>query len=172
MVLLSLITLTAACGSADQTASTDTTAGTAVVEGPKGHLPYVLCKDEPAEDLTVPSGIDVLTTNLIRQASLADAAPYEEFVVRCDNSGVTTIEAPAAYRDVDPSPLAPPQAALRAATDYTAPVEAAPIISFFAASVGGPQFPTRPGFSTLIQQTADGSLSSGTREPRVGMTIA
>ena len=172
IAVLSITVGAAACGSGDQAASPDGTATSVVAQNPKGHLPYVLCNDEVTEDLSVPSGVEVLTTNLVRQASLADAPPHEEFVVRCDNTGVSTIEAPVAYRDVDPSPLAQPQTALRVATDLSAPVEAAPIINFFAASVGGAQFPTQPGFTTLIQQTADGSLSSGTRDPREGTTIA
>ncbi len=172
VLVLSITTLAAACGSGDETASPDATSSSVVVENPKGHLPYVLCKGEVQEDLSIPSGVDVLTTNLVRQASLADAPPHEDFVVRCDNTGVAAFEAPVVYRDVDPGPLAQPQTAIRVSTDVTAPVEAAPIINFFAASVGGTQFPTQPGFTTLIQQTADGSLSSGTRDPREGTTIA
>ena len=155
LALLALLALGAGCGSGEEGAGTDpqestSTTGVAI-DMPKGN---------------------VLVTNLVRQASLAAAEPYGEFVVRCDNTGVTTIEAPAAFGDVDPSPVAPPQTTVRVATDFSAPIESAPIINFFAAPVGGTQFPTLPGFTTLIQQSADGSLSSGTRDPREGTTIA
>jgi hypothetical protein len=172
VIVLAAATLAVSCGSGEQTATPDESPSSVVVDLPKAGVPHVLCKDEAIEDLAVPTGIEVLVTNLMRQASLADAAPYEDFVLRCDNTGVTAIEAPTAYRDVDPSPLAQPQTAVRVATDLSAPIEAAPIINFFAATVGGAQFPTRPGFAALIQQSADGSLSSGTRDPREGTTIA
>ncbi|MBL8777667.1 MAG: hypothetical protein JNK12_17120 [Acidimicrobiales bacterium] len=176
LAALALVSLATGCGSGDESAGVDpeTGATTTVVaiDVPKGSVPRVLCKDEVTEDQTVPTGIEVLVTNLVRQASLADAEPYGEFVVRCDNTGVTTIEAPAAFGDVEPTPSGPPQTTIRVATDFGAPIESAPVINFFAAPVGGSQYPTLPGFTTLIQQSADGSLSSGTRDPREGTTIA
>ena len=161
------------CGSGEGDPTGQGATGTSVVANlPKGTVPRVLCKGEVEGDPTTSTGVDVLVTNLVRQASLAEATPYSEFVVRCDNTGVATIEAPTAYGDVDPTPLAPPQTTVRVSTDFGAPIESAPIINYFVAAVGGTQFPTLPGFTTLIQQSADGSLSSGTRDPREGTTIA
>lgn len=166
-----MASLAAACGS-DAGSAGDGGTSTTVISLPKGTVSRVLCKEEATEDLAVPTGIDVLVTNLIRQASLTEATPYEDYALRCDNAGVTTIEVPTAYRDVGPSPLDQRQAAVRASTDFEAPVETAPIITFLTATVGGTQFPTQPGFTGFIQQSADGSLSSGTRDPRDGAAIS
>lgn len=166
----SLVVLLAACGGGgDDDGATATTVDPTL---PKAALPYLLCKTAPAEDASVSPDIEVFVENLVRQASLPEAPAYEESVVRCDNTGVTSIEAPSAYADVDPGPFSPPQTAIRVSPDLSANVEAEPIINFFAASVGGSQYPTQPGFATLIQQSADGSLSSGTRDPREGSTIS
>lgn len=173
MALLALAVTAVACGSGDDAGTAEGTPDTTVVANlPKGTVPRVLCKGEVEGDPTPSTGVDVLVTNLVRQADLAEARPYEDYVVRCDNTGVATIEAPAAYADVDPTPWAPPQTTVRVSTDFSAPIESAPIINYFVAAVGGTQFPTLPGFTTLIQQSADGSLSSGTRDPREGTTIA
>lgn len=169
-VLALLVTVVlGACGSGG---GDETTATTVDPSLPKAALPYLLCKTPVADDASVSPDVEVLVENLVRQAGLPDAPAYEESVVRCDNTGVTSIEAPGAYADVDPSPFSPPQTAIRVSPDLSANVEAEPIINYFAASVGGSQYPTQPGFATLIQQSADGSLSSGTRDPREGATIS
>lgn len=164
-----LAVLLTACGSGGGEQTTDTTVDPTL---PKAALPYLLCKTAPAEDPSVSPDVEVLVENLVRQASLPEAPAYEESVVRCDNTGVTSIEVPTAYADVEPGPFSPPQTAIRVSPDLSANVEAEPIINFFAAAVGGSQYPTQPGFATIIQQSADGSLSSGTRDPREGATIS
>ncbi|MCB1016456.1 MAG: hypothetical protein KDB10_15310 [Acidimicrobiales bacterium] len=161
----------AGCGSDD--GDDGTTAATSIeATAPKTGLPFVLCKGEAPSEVTLDDDVQLLVDNLVRQASLAEELPYERYERRCDNTGVTAIDTPAEYADVGPALNDPPQTAIRASTDLGAPVEAVPIISFFAAPYGGSQFPTLPGFTTLIQQSADGSLSSGTRDPREGETIS
>ena len=150
----------------------DATSATVDPALPKTTVPFILCKTPAADAVEVSDDVELLVENLIAQAGLPEADPYDDPVVRCDNTGVTTIQAPPEYAAVDPNQFSPPQTAIRVSTDLGANVEAAPIINYFAAPVGGSQYPTQPGFATLIQQSADGSLSSGTREPREGSTIS
>lgn len=150
----------------------ETTATTVDPSLAKGTVPFILCKTPVAESVEPSDDVELLVENLISQAGLPEADPYGDPVVRCDNTGVTTMEAPPEYADIDPNQFSPPQTAIRVSTDLGANVEAAPIVNYFAAAVGGSQYPTQPGFATLIQQSADGSLSSGTREPRAGTTIS
>lgn len=161
--------LLAACGSGGDEQSTDTTTG---ASAPKVAARVPLCTRELTDGGTPTPEVERLVANLIRQASLPEAEPYDDYALLCDNTGVTTIEAPVAYSNMEPAPLAPLQTAIRVSPDFSARVEDEPIINFFAAPVGGSQFPTQPGFGTIIQQSADGSLSSGTRDPREGKTIS
>lgn len=171
MLALGLLAATGtACGSSGSGESA--TATTADPDLPKTTVPFILCKTPGADAVEVSDDVELLVENLISQAGLPEAAPYGEPVVRCDNTGVTTVEAPPEYADIDPNQFSPPQTAIRVSSDLSANVEAAPIVNYFAAAVGGSQYPTQPGFATLIQQSADGSLSSGTREPREGTTIS
>lgn len=170
LALFALVTALAACSSDDGgEQSTDTTVSPTI---PKGTPVRMLCKDEVTDGGNPTSDVERLVANLIRQANLFEAEAYEDYALRCDNTGVTTIEAPTHYVDVEPQPLGAPQTSIRVSPDLSARVEAEPIISFFAAPVGGSQFPTQPGFAVIIQQSADGSLSSGTRDPREGKTIS
>lgn len=169
LVLLATLSLLAGCASGDGDDSTATTIDTDL---PKASGRVVNCKQAAGGGGEPTAEVERLVDNLISQASLAEAEAYDEFNLVCDNAGVSTLEAPAAYTDVEPAPLGPPQAAIRVSTDFTSRVEESPIVSFFAAPVGGAQFPTQPGFGTIIQQSADGSLSSGTRDPREGETIS
>jgi hypothetical protein len=169
--VLTAMALVASCSSGD--AGGEESAGTTInVDLPKGTGNVVLCKQQVTQGGDATPEVDRLVANLISQASLPEVTPYEEFALRCDNVGVSTLEAPSDYTNVEPTPLGPPQTAIRVSTDFGALVEAAPIVNFFAAPVGGAQFPTMPGFGTVIQQSADGSLSSGTRDPREGKTIS
>ena len=86
-----------------------------------------------------PDDVELLVENLISQAGLAEADG--DPVVRCDNTGVTTIEAPPTT-PTSTLPVLAPQAAIRVSTDLSANVEAAPIVNYFAAAVGAAS--TRP----------------------------
>ncbi len=175
LALALTVALLGACGSSDggDDDGDDAASATTVDPNlPKGTVPFIVCKTPVADAVELSDDVELLVENLISQAGLAEADPYGDPVVRCDNTGVTTIEAPPDYADVDPSQFSPPQTAIRVSTDLSANVEAAPIVNYFAAAVGGSQYPTQPGFATLIQQSADGSLSSGTRDPREGSTIS
>ena len=168
-------TLVAGCSSSDGSGTTggeDSTGTSIDADLPKASGRVVNCKQAAGGGGEPTADVERLVDNLISQASLVEAEAYDEFDLVCDNAGVSTLEAPAAYTDVEPAPLGPPQAAIRVSTDFTSRVEESPIVSFFAAPVGGAQFPTQPGFGTIIQQSADGSLSSGTRDPREGATIS
>lgn len=148
-------------------ASTSTTDDTlAYAPVPEG------CNEELREDPTVPPEIGLLVADFAATAELPEATPYEHYDERCDNTGVTSIEAPTRFDDVEPAPGAPPQTAVRLSTDFSAPIESEPVINFFAAPVGGDQFPTLPRLAALVGRSADGSLSSGTRDPRQGTTIS
>ena len=168
-----LAVLLVGCSSGDAGSQDAEPADTSInADLPKGAGLVVLCK-QPLTDGGEPTpDVDRLVENLISQASLPEVDAYEDYALRCDNVGVSTLEAPTAYSQVEPRPLGPPQTAIRVSPDLTGRVEAAPIVNFFAAAVGGAQFPVQPGFGTIIQQSADGSLSSGTRDPREGRTIS
>jgi len=173
LVVATALALLAGCSSSDGGGGGEATTDTTIdADLPKGTGRVVFCKQEAGDGGAPTAEVERLVENLISQASLADAEPYDAFQLVCDNTGVTSLEAPTAYAGVEPAPLGTPQAAIRVSPDFSTRIEEEPVVSFFAAPVGGAQFPTQPGFGTIIQQSADGSLSSGTRDPREGETIA
>lgn len=113
-----------------------------------------------------------LVDSLVAAADLPDARGYANYRIVCDNVGVTKLVAPNNYDYVEPSESSPPQSGIRVGRDFLGPVEEGPIIQVFAVPVGGTAYPTQPNKRVWISDTAAGSLSSGTRDPREGDSIA
>lgn len=165
------LALVASCGGSDSDTAATSDASTTTSTGPDQP---VACDVDPGDDPSRPArgAVGRLVDRLVAEARLPEAERYTDFRSVCDNVDATSLTAPEDYDYVEPTGSTPPQSVIRVGRDFLGPVEEGPVIALFAAPVGGDQFPTRPRNRRAIAEVVDGSLSTGTRDPREGETIA